>query len=299
MIDKDFYKKASLNNTFNLKAVEKALNDIQISSFQYLYELQMKSTGVKRFDFTMGELIKSERVDYSVTNVATLWAYNIPENFIAHNKRLEFRESKFYNKYITFKEVISNPEIFASSFLLFIDGKLYNNAIRIACREDKTVLFFNVKEKEGIRGIPKDIFKNMMNNNAVATFFILPNHEGGSYDFNQYTFNTEIPLKTFGIRTGFKYADKFMATLTDKDAYTSEICTVDNTLDSLYFLDNKVQNSGFKSFTIDVFNLRHVLQIVQLPRNEEWFTIDIQECPVATQNCIIMDENDKFLHDVK
>lgn len=299
MIDKDFYKKASLNNTFNLKAVEQALNDIQISSFQYLYELQIKSTGVKRFDFTMGELIKSERVDYSVTNVATLWAYNIPENFIAHNKRLEFRESEFYNKYITFKEVISNPEIFASSFLLFIDGKLYNNAIRIACREDKTVLFFNVKEKEGMRGIPKDIFKNMMNNNVTATFFILPNHEGGSYDFNQYTFNNEIPLTTFGIRTGFKYADKFTATITDKDGYTSEMCTVDNTLDSLYFLDNKVQNSGFKSFTIDVFNLRHVFQIVQLPRNEEWFTIEIQECPVATQNCIIMDENNKFLHDVK
>ena len=101
MIDKDFYKKASLNNTFNLDAVEKALNDIQISSFQYLYELQMKSTGVKRFDFTMGELIKSERVDYNVTTISRMWAYNIPENFIAHNKRLEFRESEFYNKYIT------------------------------------------------------------------------------------------------------------------------------------------------------------------------------------------------------
>lgn len=299
MIDKDFYKKASLNNTFNLDAVEKALNDIQISSFQYLYEIQLKSTGVKRFDFKMGELIRSERVDYKVSSISRMWAYNIPDNFIAHNKRLEFRESKFYNKYISFKEVISNPDIFSSSFLLFIDGKIYNNAIKIACREDKTVLLFNVKEKEDMKGISKDVLKQMIDDNVQASFFILSNHAGGSYDFNQYTFREEIPLSTFGIPSGFKYEDKFMVTITDKNDCISEICTTDNTLDAIYFLDNKVKDLGYKSFTLDAFNLRHVFQVVQLPRNEEWFTLDMQECPIATQNCLIMDENNNFLHDTK
>ena len=44
MRDKKFYKEATLNNTFNLEAAEKALNDIQISSFQYLNEIQMQKT---------------------------------------------------------------------------------------------------------------------------------------------------------------------------------------------------------------------------------------------------------------
>ena len=44
MRDKKFYREATLNNTFNLEAAEKALNDIQISSFQYLNEIQMKNT---------------------------------------------------------------------------------------------------------------------------------------------------------------------------------------------------------------------------------------------------------------
>ena len=196
MIDREFYKKASLNNTFDLTAVEKALNDIQISSFQYLYEVQLKSTGIRRFDFNMGELLRSERIDYEVSDFSRIWVYNIPENFIAHNKRLEFRESKYYNKYISFNQVISNPDIFSSSFLFFIDGKIYNNAIKIACREDKTVLIFNIKEKVDGVGLNVNTFKEMQKNKSVATFFMLPNHAGGSYDFNQYSFvkyNNELP----------------------------------------------------------------------------------------------------------
>jgi hypothetical protein len=302
MIDKEFYKKASLNNTFDLAAVEKALNDIQISSFQYLYEIQLKSTGIRRFDFNMGELLRSERIDYEVSDFSRIWVYNIPENFIAHNKRLEFRESKYYNKYISFNQVISNPDIFSSSFLFFIDGKIYNNAIKIACREDKTVLIFNIKEKADGAGLNINTFKDMQKNKSVATFFMLPNHAGGSYDFNQYSFakyNNELPLSLFGIDNRLNYIDKFMATITNKGDNVSQMCSIDNTQDSIYFLDRKPELSGFKSFTIDVFNLRHVLKIVQLPRDEEWFDLEIQECPIATQNCLIFDEQDNFLHDVK
>jgi hypothetical protein len=302
MIDKEFYTRASLNNTFDLNAAEKALNDIQISSFQYLYEIQLKSTGIRRFDFNMGDLIRSERVDHTTSYYPRRWVYNIPENFIAHNKRLEYRKSKLYNQALSFQDVNKNPDIFSSTFLLFIEGKIYNNLIHLLCKEDKTILIFNLNEQPAVSGINKDIMQKMMKNNVRATFFMIPNHAGGSYRFNQYTFanyNNEIPLKLFGIDDNFKYEDKFMCTVTSDGNAESKICTVDNTLDTLYFLDNTVAESKFLSFTLDVFNLRHVFKHVDLASDEEWFSLDIMECPIATQNCIIMNDRNEFLHDVK
>lgn len=301
MRDNEFYKKASLNNTFDLQAAEKALLDIQISSFKYLYEIQLKSTGVKRFDFNMGDLVRSDRIDHDVRYYPRSWVYIIQDNFIAHNKRLEFRNSKFYSKTISFQEIISQPDIFTSSFLLFIDGKLYNNLIHIFCKEDKTVLIFNLNEKPAKSGINKELLESMMKNNVRATFFMLPNHAGGSYDFNQYTFaryDKQVPLSLFGIEDNFKYEDKFMCTVTNKADNETKVCTIDNSLDTVYFLDDTVEKSNFSTFTIDVFSLRHVFQTVQLSRSEEWFTLEIQECPIATQNCLIMTDNNELLHDV-
>lgn len=302
MFDKEFYRKASLNNTFNLEAAEKALLDIQVSSFQYLYDIQLKSTGIKRFDFNMGDIIRSDRIDHDVSYYPRRWVYNVPENFIAHNKRLEFRQSAFYNKPITFQQVISNPHIFTSTFMFFIDGKIYNNLINVVCKEDKTVLVFNINERPANSGLSKEQLDYFMKNNVRATFFMMPNHAGGSYDFNQYTFakyNNQVPLSLFGIDTNFRYEDKFMATITNKGETISKICMVDNTLDTMYFLDNSIVDSGFKSFTVDVFNLRHVFKTIQLSRDEEWFTLEMQECPIATQNCLILSETNEFLHDVK
>jgi len=302
MIDKEFYTRATLNNTFDLDAAQKALNDIQISSFQYLYDIQLKSTGIKRFDFNMGDLIRSERVDHTTSYYPRRWVYNIQENFIAHNKRLEYRKSKFYNQALSFQDVNNNPDIFSSTFLLFIDGKVYSNLIHLLCKEDKTILIFNLNEQPATNGVNKDILQKMMKDNARATFFMIPNHVGGSYRFNQYTFaryNNEIPLSVFGINDNFKYEDKFMCTVTSDGNTETKVCTVDNTLDTLYFLDNTVAESGFLSFTIDVFNLRHVFKNIDLNSEDEWFSLDIQECPIATQNCIIMNDRNEFMHDLK
>lgn len=302
MIDKEFYTKAMLNNTFDLDAAQKALNEIQITSFQYLYDIQLKSTGIKRFDFNMGDLIRSERVDHTTSYYPRRWVYNIQENFIAHNKRLEFRKSKFYNQALSFQNIISNPDIFSSTFLLFIDGKLYNNLIHLLCKEDKTVLIFNLNEQPATSGINKDILEKMMRNNTKATFFMLPNHAGGSYRFNQYTFaryEHQMPLSLFGIDDNFKYEDKFMCTITSDGHAETKICTVDNTLDTLYFLDDTVEHSQFSAFTMDVFNLRHVYRTIDLAGFSEWFTLDAQECPIATQNCLILNDRNEFMHDLK
>ena len=255
MLEKEFYTKASLNNTCDLKAVEKALNDIQISSFQYLYDIQLKSTGIKRFDFNMGELIRSERVDHVTSYYPRRWVFNIQENFISHNKRLEYRKSEFYNKALSFQEIIKNPDIFTSTFLLFIDGKMYNNLIHILCKEDKTILIFNLNETPANGGIDKIILERMMKTNVKATFFMVPNHMGGSYNFNRYSFpvyNNQVPLSLFGIDECLHDDDKFMCTVTSNGNKETKICTVDNTNSTVYFLDNTVAASQFSSFVIDV-----------------------------------------------
>ena len=159
MRDKKFYREATLNNTFNLEAVEKALNDIQISSFQYLNEIQMQSTGVKRYNFKMNEITRSNRIDHDIHFYARKWVYNIQDNFISESKRLEYRKSSFYNKFITFEDTLKNTDIFSSTFLIFIDGKIMNDAVEIFCREDKTVVIFRINERPGDTGIDKKTFE--------------------------------------------------------------------------------------------------------------------------------------------
>ena len=217
MRDREFYTKASLNNTFNLDAVEKALNDIQISSFQYLNEIQMKSTGVKRFDFKMSELLRTERIDHDIHFYPRKWVYNIPENFISENKRLDYKRSKFYNKFITFNDTIENTDIFTCTYLLFIDGAIMNNAVELFCREDKTVIIFRVNEKPADSGISKKLLDKWISEDVNVTFYMVGLEVGGSKKFNQYTFanyENTIPLKEFGIRDDVKYNSKFFASLT-------------------------------------------------------------------------------------
>lgn len=302
MRDKEFYTKASLNNTFNLDAVEKALNDIQISSFQYLNEIQMKSTGVKRFDFKMSELLRTERIDHDIHFYPRKWVYNIPENFISENKRLEYKRSKFYNKFITFNDTIENTDIFTCTYLLFIDGAIMNNAVELFCREDKTVIIFRVNEKPADSGINKKLLDKWISEDVNVTFYMVGLEVGGSKKFNQYTFanyENTIPLKEFGIRDDVKYNSKFFASLTNVGDICSNLCVVDNTDTHMYFLGTEVADSGYKSFSINVFNLKSVDQIITIDYNEEWFTIDIHECPVSTQNLIIFDyDTNEFLHDV-
>lgn len=303
MRDKEFYTKASLNNTFDLKAVEDALNDIQISNFQYLNEIQMQTTGLKRYDFTMSDLVRTDRIDYNTRFYPRKWVYNIPENFIAENKRLEFRRSKFYNKFITFKDTIENTNVFTCTFLIFINGAIMNNAVELYCREDKTVVIFRVNEKPTDRGISKKQLDQWIEEDAKITFFMVSIEVGGSKSFNQYTYASyggRIPLTEFGIPEGVKYNNKkFMAAISNIGDINSNLCIVDNTDTDLYIL-NDIASTGFKSFIIDVFNLRSVDEIKIIDNNEEWFTIDVHECPVATQNIVVFDyDTNAFLHDIQ
>ena len=302
MRDKNFYNKASLNNTFNIDAVGKALNDIQISSFQYLNEIQMKNTGVKRFDFKMSELLRTNRIDHDIHFYPRQWVYNISENFISINKRLDYKKSEFYNHCITFNDTLNNTDIFTNTFLLFIDGKIMNNAVELFCREDKTVIIFKVNEKPTDNGISKKLLDEYIANDAVVTFFMIGIEAGGSKLFNQYTFanyNNTIPLKEFGIRDDVKYNSKFLVSVSNIGDIYSTLCVVDNTETDIYFLGNEINDGNYKSFNIDVFNLRFVDQTIVVDNDEEWFTIDIHECPISVTNLMIFDyDTNEFLHDI-
>ena len=258
MRDKKFYREATLNNTFNLEAAEKALNDIQISSFQYLNEIQMQSTGVKRYNFKMNEITRSNRIDHDVHFYPRKWVYNIQDNFISESKRLEYRKSSFYNKFITFEDTLKNTDIFSSTFLIFIDGKIMNDAVEIFCREDKTVVIFRINERPGDTGIDKKTFEDMVNNKVEVSFFMIRIEVGGTKSFNQYTFaeyNNRIPLKEFGIRDDVNYNSKFLASISNEGDIGSRLCLVDNTDKDIYFLGTEVVDSNYKKFNINVFNL--------------------------------------------
>ncbi len=116
MDDNQFRYEAFKNNTFNLKAVEKSLEESKMSSYEYLKQFQLNSTGYKRFDFKMQH-----------------------------------------------------------SFLVFIEGKLYTEDIKVLCKEDKTYMIFICKEKPSDIGIPIKTMLDMLERNVDVSIVFVPN----------------------------------------------------------------------------------------------------------------------------
>lgn len=304
MEDKQYYLDAILNNTYSLKDVEDSMNDIITTSFNYLYELQNHNIGYKRFDFKMSELLRTNTINNILTYYPRKYTCYVKENFISENRRLLFKRSEFYNQEISFYDTVENPDIFAFSFVLFVDGLFFLDGVNILCKEDTTYFIFNIKDKDDQIGIPKSKFDQLLEKDADITVFFIPNGPNGSLKTNKYVldkYKTDgLPLAKFCPNTRFNVADQFVTFASHKlDSGAVLLPSEVKERNLLLDTENLQRYVQYPSLEIHLFNFRYVLEIKKIRGEGNFFQIDQQETPVPVENVMIFGTHGEYKHNIK
>lgn len=300
-----FRRYALANNTFNQETVEKSLDEIKLSSLQYLYQLQNDMIRYTRYDFSMSDLQRSELINHTLSLLPRRWVLYVPCDFLDDNDRLRYKNSKFYDKELSCDDILNNKDIFTYSFLMFIDGNLCMSGINIYCKEDKTYCVFNIKEKPTDKGIEKEQLKYLMDINARITFIKLPNYDTMLLSSNANTidhFNTAnggMSLKGFDLNNNTLCYCKL------NDIYYGEEMTLtpngDKYLIDKNYMEYVKKNYKDTSLQLRFINLPHYHTKVEVLKGltDVWLQLDLEEYPISSDSCLIFDQNGVFMHDLR
>lgn len=307
-MDIDQYKKLAFkNNTFELDSVEKALEESKMNAYQYLRQFQLDSTGYKRFDFNMQDIYRTNKVNHVWSYVPRRWLFFIDHEFINVGKRLAYKRSDLFEKDLDYNDIINNTTLFDSSFLVFINGKLFTEGIKILCKEDKTYVIFICKEKPSDVGFPISEMLDYINSNAKVTIMFIPNVGIRNIPTNAYR------LRSNNAYNGLPYRIMNLSELANYDEntltyaiYNNEMCStpIKATFGEkgLYVDEYDIQrsidlNPKNTAMNIQLIPLRYLFQKVIVGNGKKWFKLPIQDYPIAIENCLVFDSDGNFIHD--
>ena len=301
--DEILYKDAMTYDTFEVKAMEEALHDLKINAFKYLYDAQKDLADVHRFDLKMSDLVRT-KVKKTDTGFNSYVGF-LNRNFITEKQRHAFKQSQFYNSEISIHDTAANPSLFAYTFLVFINGKFYDN-IKIFCDEDKTYLVFNVITS-GTDGIPKDLFDSLLAEDANITVFFVPNCAYGIYTTNRYVllkYKDNLALNRFNIENSLGTEQSYLTFINDNDLLFEGV--VVNTVksgDMLRFTDENINDFQNRYVHLNIFGFRHLLDQIDLPGTQKFFSLPVMDMPIPVENMIIFkntpDGKKVFAHDIE
>ena len=308
-MDLDNYKfryDAYKNNTFDLDVVEKTLEESKMSAYQYLRQFQIDSTGYRRFDFKMQDIYKTNKVNHSYTLIPRRWVFYVDYEFINVGNRLNYKRSTSYEKDLSFDHIVNRPDLFDSTFLVFINGVLYTKGIHVLCKEDKTYMIFTCKEEPSPDGFTINQMKEFIEINADVTIFFIPNTGIKSLSTNAYrmrTMNrtTGIPKRSLNLSELVDYDNSLYYAIPKNESASIPIHA--KVMDEGMYVDDCDINSIISkdpnntAVNIQIIPLRNLLSKINVNAGQKWFMIPMQDYPVAVENCLIFDTNGNFIHD--
>lgn len=302
-----FFKRDALsNNTFDFETEIKAIEECKLSSFQYLYQLQKEMTRYKRFDFHMMDLQRSDRVNHKLSLAPRKWVLYVPGDFLDDDDRLRYRRSKFYDKQISQDDTLNNKDIFTNSYMVFVNGELCMDGVNIYCKEDRTYLVFNIREKPSEKnGLIRANFKYMREINAPITVLFMPNY---SNFLLQTTANAVDHFNTVngGLSlTGYHITDNTLCYCLLNDTHYGEELKLTKKngkiiIDPAYIKYVK-KNYKDNNILLKFFDLEFFHKKIELGNDQDdvWFQLELEDYPISIDNMLIFDNNGIFMHDLK
>lgn len=302
-----FFKRDALsNNTFDFETEIKAIEECKLSSFQYLYQLQKEMTRYKRFDFHMMDLQRSDRVNHKLSLAPRKWVLYVPGDFLDDDDRLRYRRSKFYDKQISQDDTLNNKDIFTNSYMVFVNGELCMDGVNIYCKEDRTYLVFNIREKPSEKnGLIRDNFKYMREINAPITVLFMPNY---SNFLLQTTANAIDHFNTVngGLSlTGYHVTDNTLCYCLLNDTHYGEELKLTKQngkiiIDPVYIKYVK-KNYKDNNILLKFFDFEFFHKKIELGNDQDdvWFQLELEDYPISIDNMLIFDNNGIFMHDLK
>ena len=302
-----FFKRDALsNNTFDFETEIKAIEECKLSSFQYLYQLQKEMTRYKRFDFHMMDLQRSDRVNHKLSLAPRKWVLYVPGDFLDDDDRLRYRRSKFYDKQISQDDTLNNKDVFTNSYMVFVNGELCMDGVNIYCKEDRTYLVFNIREKPSEKnGLIRANFKYMREINAPITVLFMPNY---SNFLLQTTANAVDHFNTVngGLSlTGYNITDNTLCYCLLNDTHYGEELKLTKKngkiiIDPVYIKYVK-KNYKDNNILLKFFDLEFFHKKIELGNDQDdvWFQLELEDYPISIDNMLIFDNNGIFMHDLK
>ena len=268
MINEQLLREAEANGTFDLEALEKTLNEIRITSYNFLRQVQREMVGHKRFDVKAADLKRISTIDKKFRKYPTKYVAFLDGNFISEKKRLVYMKSEFYNKELDIFTVSAHPEIFVQNYMVFVDGKLLDT-VNLYCAEDKTYLIFDVATQANPTGLPLEYFNDIVARNVDITAYFIPNCAYGVYNTNRFVlekYKDNLSLDRFDIRNNLDTETKYITFINSNDLLFSSVITdTTNSTDMLRFADNTVRNFQNKYVHLNIFGFRNLLDKIDVP----------------------------------
>ena len=306
-MDIEQYKKLAFkNNTFELKAVEESLNESKMNAYQYLRQFQLDSTGYKRFDFKMQDIYRTNKVNHVWSFVPRRWLFFIDYEFINVGKRLDYKRSDLFEKDLSYTDISNNTTLFDSSFLVFVNGQLFTEGVKILCKEDKTYIIFICKEKPSDIGFEIKDMLEYLENNVDVTIFFIPNVGITNVNTNAYRLRDTAKYK------GLQYRNINLSEIATYDDNTLTYAQYNGEMFSRpinvtfgeegLFIDNQSlqrsidMNPKNTSMNIQIIPLRYLFQKISIGNGNKWFKLPVQDYPIASDNCLIFDTKGNFIH---
>lgn len=306
MDNSQFRLEAFKNNTFNLNALEKSLEESKISAYQHLRKFQLDNTGYRRFDFKMQDIYRTNKVNHSWSFVPRRWLFYLEYDFINVGKRIAYKRSDVYEKDLSYDDIINHTNLFDYSFLVFIDGKLFTEGIKILCKEDKTYVVFTCKEKPSDVGIPINDIRKYLEDNVDVTILFLPNVGLTNISTNAYRVKTTndrdgLSYRNLNLSEKAVYNDTTLSYIKFKDEMISKPTTVRFGYKGLFVDQDDIQdvideNPQDTSLNIQLIPLRYIFQKVVIGNGDKWFKLPIKDYPIAVENCLVFDSEGNFIH---
>ena len=304
-----FFKRDALsNNTFDFETEIKAIEECKLSSFQYLYQIQKEMTRYKRFDFHMSDLQRYDMVNHKLSLAPRKWVLYVPGDFLDDDDRLRYRRSKFYDVQISQEDTLNNKDIFTNSYMVFVNGELCMDGVNIYCKEDKTYIVFNIREKPSEKnGLIRANFKYMREINAPVTVLFMPNYSSYLLDtnanaidhFNKSNGGMSLPSYNFTENT-------LCYCLLNDTHYGEELKLTRNESNGKYLVDPEYIKYVKKNYTDNKLLLKffdfpffHKKITLGNDKDDIWFQLDIQDYPIAIDNMLIFDSKGFFMHNLK
>lgn len=307
MTDEELRRSLLQNNNFDEDVLSSVLNKIRQQSFHYLHDIQKKTHNYTRYDFKASELKLSvvNKTGKTKYQKARKYIVNIKKNFISESHRLKFKKSEFFNKEVSMFDISSNPEIFSSAYMVFVDGR-FIDCTNIVCRDDTTVLIFDTNEFGNTAGLPISYIENMISTNSDISVLFIPNCAYGVLNTNHYVikkYENYLALTKFDIQGSLTDDSTYISFINENNLlYSSIVCDTTNTEDMLrFYAGNDVLPYDSKYIHLNVFGFRHLYDIIDLPAGEEYFQIELQKMPIPVKNIIPfrdIDGKKYFAHDV-
>lgn len=132
-LTEEYLTEAFTNPTFDVESTELALRKSLDNSFPYLYRLQRNLVQYEEYHYTTRNIVETPEYGDMWLNAKDHVCINFDVEVIPVQDKKIYKDSKFFKKEITLKELITNKEVFHRLPILYIDGKIIRDfSIRIS-----------------------------------------------------------------------------------------------------------------------------------------------------------------------